>query len=351
MASTEMQLSERQEQILKTIVDQYVLGAHPIGSAAIVAASGLAISSATVRSEMAVLEDAGFVRHLHTSGGRVPTNDGYRYYVERLMAPLSLSTSEARTIRHQFHQAPTEVHEWLKLAATVMAHRGRNVGLVTAPRSAEVRLRHLEAIAIQGSVALIIVVLADGTVIQEMAPLADPHTQDELSPLADRLSQTFRDLPASQIEARLLGLTPLENSIASVAVHLLRRGEEQHSQVFHAGLADLIRQPEFTDARPGDSPATRSERLRHMVEFLNQGFAIQQLVNRLPPYARFQVVIGGDTPSSNMEDYSFVIGRYGDEADSSGYLGIVGPTRMQYPRAIALVRYMTDLMTDLMQAY
>ena len=136
-----MELSERQERILKTIVELYITDAHPVGSAAIAAASGLSVSSATVRNEMAVLEDLGHIRQLHTSGGRVPTNAGYRYYVERLMGTSRLSNAEALTIRHQFHQAPIEVQEWLKLAATIMAHRMHNVGLVTAPKSAELRLR------------------------------------------------------------------------------------------------------------------------------------------------------------------------------------------------------------------
>src|SRR5579884_1762767 len=147
-----MQLTERQERILKTIVEMYATTARPVGSAAIVSASGLVVSSATVRNEMALLEELGLIRQLHTSGGRVPTNAGYRYYVERLMEPGYVSSQEAHTIRHQFHQVHMELQEWLKLAATIMAHRLHNVGLVTAPKATEVRLRHLEVISIQHTV-------------------------------------------------------------------------------------------------------------------------------------------------------------------------------------------------------
>ncbi len=346
-----MELTERQERILKTIVDQYIAGAHPVGSAAILAASGLPVSSATVRHEMAVLEEQGLIRQFHTSGGRVPTDAGYRYYVERLMVPMHLPSAEARTIRHQFHQAHTEVQEWLKLAATVMAHRMHNVGLVTAPRSAEIRLRHLEVISIQNAVVLLIVVLSDGTVLQEMLTLPEPHTQEELSALADRLSHSCKNFTALQIEAMMSELPTIDGVVADVARRLLLRGEQQSAQVFHAGLADLIQQPEFLEPRPGEPAAVLNERLRRMVEFLHQGVALQQLLTGLPLHSHVQIVIGGDTPSSGLEDYSFVLGRYGDEGDSSGFLGVVGPTRMEYPRAVALVRYMTDLMTDLMQAY
>jgi heat-inducible transcriptional repressor len=342
-----MKLSERRERILKTIVELYVAEAHPVGSSAIVAASGLSVSSATVRNEMAFLEDEGYIRQLHTSGGRVPTNAGYRYYVERLMGPSRLSSAEALTIRHQFHQAPIAIQEWLKLAATIMAHRLHNVGLVTAPKTAELRLRHLEVIAIQQAVALVIVVLQDGTVLQEMSVLPETRTQEELSPLADRLSVAFRGMTADQVEGQIGALGEQESAVARVAVHLLQRGEEQSAPVFHAGLADLIQQPEFAAPRPGGV----NERLRHMLEFLQQGFAVERLLQGLPRGAHVQVVIGEDTPTTGLQDYSFVFGRYGDESDASGYLGVLGPTRMQYPRAVALVRYMSDLMSDLMQAY
>jgi heat-inducible transcriptional repressor len=346
-----MQLTERQEQILKAIVELYIGTAHPVGSAAIVSIGGLGVSSATVRNEMGVLEEVGYVRQLHTSGGRVPTNTGYRYYVERLMERTQLAHSEASTIRHQFHQAHMELQEWLKLAATIMAHRMQNVGLITAPRSTEVRLRHLEVIAIQNSIALLIVVLQDGTVLQEMVTLADAHMQEDLSILADHLSAQLRGLSATQVEAKISELPPLKAQVAGLTGHLLRRGEGQHAQVFHAGLADMIRQPEFLGPRHGEPSAMFNERLSQMVDFLHQGLALQRLLSDLPGPAEVQIVIGGETIVHGMRDYSFVLARYGHEDDSSGFLGIVGPTRMEYPRAVALVRYMTGLMTDLVHPY
>lgn len=346
-----MELTQRQDYILKVIVEQYIALAHPVGSAAIAAASGLGISSATVRNEVGTLEAAGLVHQLHTSGGRVPTNAGYRYYVERLMQRAHVGQSEARTIRHQFHQAHSEVEEWLRLAATIMAHRMHNVGLVTAPRPAEVRLRHLEVISIHDSVALLIVVLHDGTVLQEMAALAQPRTQDELSALATGLNGAFSGRTASEVEGALGGLTDLAGSIGELVARLLRRAEERHAQVFHAGLSDMIRQPEFSGQRPGEPAAALNERLREMVDFLQHGFAVQRFVMGLPSEADVHVVIGGDSGPEALHDYSFVLGRYGDRENSRGYLGIVGPTRMEYPRAVALVRYMTDLMTDLMTTY
>lgn len=346
-----MQLTERQEQVLKTIVDLYIATANPVGSQTVVTASGLAVSSATVRNEMAALEELGLIHQLHTSGGRVPTNEGYRYFVEHLMQPGGLAHTDAQTIRHQFQEAHTELQEWLKLAAAIMAHRLHTVGLITAPRSAEVRLRHLEVISIQAGVVLMIVVLQDGAVLQEMVTLGEPHTQEELSAQADRLNQTLRGMTAPQIEGKFPELPATDVAIAVLAVHLLRRAEEQHRQVFHAGLADMFRQPEFIAPRHGESQMSANERVRHMVEFLSQGQAVERLIAGLPPAARVHIVIGGDLTVEGLHDYSFVLGRYGDEDESSGFLGVVGPTRLEYPRAVTLVRYMSGLMTDLMQAH
>jgi heat-inducible transcriptional repressor len=346
-----MPLTERQEQILKTIVERYITTAHPVGSSAVLTESDLAVSSATVRNEMAALEEMGYIRHLHTSGGRVPTNDGYRYYVERLMTPGHVTGSEARTIQHQFQQSHSELQEWLQLAASILARRIHNVGLITAPKSAEVRLRHLELISIQPGVALVLVVLHDGTVLQEMVTLLEPRTQEELGPMGDRLTADLRGLTARQVEARVSQYGPAEAGFVTMVAHLLSRGEARQTQLIHAGLADMIQQPEFLGPRPGESLALVNERLRHMVDFLQHGVAVQRLLASLPEEGDVQIVIGGETIAQDLMDYSFVLGRYGGREERSGYLGVVGPTRMEYPRAVAIVRYMTHLMTSLTGSY
>jgi len=346
-----LELTERQEQILRAVVSLYTTTARPVGSAALLSGAALQVSSATVRNEMAALEEAGYVRQLHTSGGRVPTNLGYRYYVEKLMQADNLPPADANTIRHQFHQVHSDMHEWLRLAATVMANRMHNVGIVTAPKSTESRLRHLEVLSIQNALALLIVVVQDGTVLQEMVNLAEPHAQETLSALSARLNAEFHGLTASAIEARLAQFTHMDATVGAMIVHLLRRGEGQHVEVIHAGLADMIRQPEFAETRPGPGVSLTNQRLGRMVEFLHQGYAVQRLLAEMPANARVQVVIGGDLAAEGLADYSFVLGRYGSEHDSTGFLGVIGPTRMEYPRAVALVRYMSHLMTDLMQAY
>src|SRR5690349_24937113 len=128
-------LSARQERILRLLVREYTETMRAIGSKTVVERGGLDISSATVRNDMALLERMGFIQQAHTSGGRTPTDAGYRYYVERLMEQPTLSTNEQMLIRHQFHQVEVHLDEWVKLAASVLARVAGNVSVVTTPRA------------------------------------------------------------------------------------------------------------------------------------------------------------------------------------------------------------------------
>src|SRR3712207_4027636 len=180
-------LSERQQAILRLIVQEYVATGRPVGSKTLVERHGIAYSSATIRNEMADLETAGYVQHLHTSGGRVPTDRGYRYFVHQLLGDVELPSSEQIMIRHQFRQVELQLEQWMELAATVLARAAGNVSVVTAPRTATPRLRHLELIALQPRLGLLILVTADSSVRQVMVHWPEEVEQDALSRLADAL--------------------------------------------------------------------------------------------------------------------------------------------------------------------
>src|SRR5438067_9356913 len=171
-------LSERRRAILKIIVQEHIATARPVASETIARRYALGVSPATIRNEMAALEELGYIHQLHTSAGRVPSEWGYRFYVEHLMEEPVLAAEEQRTIAHQFHQAHLELGQWLRLAAAVLAHGVHNAAMVTAPRTQETRFKHLELIAIQESLALLVAVFDGGTVRQQMFVPAMPATQD-----------------------------------------------------------------------------------------------------------------------------------------------------------------------------
>jgi heat-inducible transcriptional repressor len=341
-----MKLTDRQERILQTVVDEYTATARPISSHTVLQRLRLNISSATIRNELALLEDLGLLMHLHTSGGRIPTALGYRYYIEHLLLPPDLPVDEQITIRHQFYQAQTELEEWLKLAAAIMARRARNVALITAPRFSDVRLKHIELVQVQPRVVLVLVVLTDGSVLQEIVTLDNAVTQEALSADADLANSLLQDLSAAQIEARIDTLPPHIRLVAHVAAKLLQRAVERSGQVYHEGLLEMLLQPEFAATRQPHVAA--GERLRRIIEFLQRDVATDNLLALIDLESGIQVVLGGEEPLSELRDYSMVIGRYGDEHAVSGVLGVLGPIRMEYGRAIAVVQYMSNLMTDLL---
>src|SRR6476620_12013680 len=187
----EIYITERQRQILAIIIEQYVSTARPVASEHIIGHYDLNVSSATVRNEMVELEKAGLISQPHTSAGRAPTDRGYRFFVENLMTPTALSTSEQRTIRHQFHQIEMDAEEWVRLATAVLARTVRSAAVATTPRSTAVRLKHFEFLSISDMRILLVLVGHDGTVTQQLLTVDESWDQERLSALAARLNAEF----------------------------------------------------------------------------------------------------------------------------------------------------------------
>src|SRR5579875_1709123 len=159
-------LSPRKQEILRALVEEYIHTGMPVASETLVRKYGLRYSSATVRHELAGLEEAKLIYQPHTSAGRVPTNQGYRYFVEHLMEESALSLEEQRLIRHQFYQVQDQLDQWVRLTASVMARMLHSAAVMTPPRAAEGRLKHFEVLSVTDLSAHLVLVLTDGTVKQ-----------------------------------------------------------------------------------------------------------------------------------------------------------------------------------------
>src|SRR5215831_16887079 len=184
-------LSERKQVILRALVEEYIHSATPVASETLVRKYGLNFSSATVRHELAGLEEANLIYQPHTSAGRVPTDLGYRYFVEHLMTESALSLDEQRLIRHQFYQVQDQLDQWVRLTASVMARLLHSAAVMTPPRSNEGRLKHVEVLSVTDFSAHIVLVLTDGTVQQQRLLLETQTLQEELSSAAARLNKIF----------------------------------------------------------------------------------------------------------------------------------------------------------------
>jgi len=331
-------LTDRRQAVLGLVVRQYIATATPVGSRTIVEQYGLGISSATIRNEMAYLEEQGYLTHPHTSAGRVPTEKGYRYFVERLMGEAELPLAEQRTIRHQFHQARLDLEQWMRLAAAVLARTAHSTSLVAAPTVAQCRFKHLELIAAHGSQALLVLVLMEGMVKQQVLTLAHPVAQEALHQVANRLNDLFNSLSADQIVASSYQLALLEEQIANLVIEMMEEAEARSSgEIYRDGLMNIFRQPEFSDI----------ENVRPIIRILEEQSLLEAILAEVLSSSGVQVIIGGEGRWDELSECSVVLAPYGEAGRAMGALGVLGPMRMRYGRAISTVRYVSDLLSVL----
>jgi heat-inducible transcriptional repressor len=341
------QLTPRKEAVLRALVEEYIRTATPVASENLRNKYTLPWGAATVRNEMAALEEDGLLFQPHTSAGRIPTDLGYRYFVEHLMPESALSLDEQRLIRHQFYQVQHQLDEWVRLTASILSRALQSAAVVMPPRALQARLKHFELLSLQDVVALLVLVVQDGTVKQERLLLETPATQEELSYLAQRFNRLFANADAAGVEAQLALTATTENEriiVSSLARMLAQHADFTPETFYHEGVIQMLGQPEFTTL---GQERERNQRIRKVVEVLEQSRFLPALAAQVPA-GGVQVIIGGENEFEDMKDVSLVVSRYGAEGQASGLLGVVGPTRMQYSRAIAVVRYMTGLMNELL---
>jgi heat-inducible transcriptional repressor len=336
-ASPETPLTERQRMILRLIVREYVATGRPVGSKTLVAGSSIGVSPATIRNEMATLEEAGYLEHLHTSGGRVPTDRGYRYFVAHLMGDVELPSSEQLTILHQFRQVELQLEQWIELAAATLARAAGNVSLVSAPIPQTPRLRHVELVALQPRLGLVIIVTTDGAVRQVMAHWQEDADQETLSPVADALAASLRGLGPDEVAQHLRGASGMARTALEQIEAALRGVTASSAAVRHSGLEHALTQPEFSDAAEA----------QELLTLLGGGAFLGAVLPRLGVGPGVQVFIGQENPADELRRLGIVVSTYGVDGEVVGVLGVVGPTRMAYDRSISSVRYMARLMSDL----
>ncbi len=334
-------LSERQRFILALIVRDYTETAEPVGSRRLVEHYNLDLSPATIRNEMAALTEMGYLRQPHTSAGRVPTEDGYRYFVTHVVYPSDLPEPARDTITHQFYQARQDVEQWMPLAASILAHHSQAASIVTAPHADRARYKHIELISTQGRQVLMVMVLAGGEVSQQILTLAEPVVQERLSAAADRLNQVCQGRTTEEIAALPSRTDSLEKDILSLVLQDMNRGEQRLSgEIYLDGLTNVLSEPEFLES--GDA--------RRAVHLFEERSLLQDLLARTTSNAAVggvQVVIGGEGKWEELKQCSVVLARYGIPGLATGTLGVFGPMRMPYARTIPTVRFMAGLLSGL----
>jgi len=334
-------LTPRQRLVLGLVVHEHVASAAPVGSRALAGAYGLDISPATIRNEMGLLEQAGYLYQPYTSAGRVPTVQGYRYFVQHLMGEVELPPVERRTIRHQFHQVRRgEMEQWLRLSAAILARNSGVAALVTPPAQARSHFRHAELLPLYGSKGLLALILEEGLVEQQMFTLEQPLSSAILARISDQLNQLLTGCTADEVRMACASLSGFAHEVADRIAQLMAAQDAQlGGPLFHEGLMAMLKQPEFADG----------EATRRLIDLLERPQLLCQILAQALTHSGVQVLIGGEGCWPELQEYGMVLARYGVEGHAFGALGLLGPPRMGYERAISTVRYVAELMSELVR--
>ena len=334
-------LTERQKSILMLVVRDYIETAQPVGSNALVKRYHLDLSSATVRNELSTLDELGYLRQPHTSAGRVPTEEGYRFFVGQMMHQAELPEAVQHTITHQFYQARPDVDQWMTLAASILAHQSQGVSVVTAPHAEQALFKHVELISTQGRQVLMVMVMVGGEVSQQILTLAEPVSQERLSQTATRLNKLLAGQSIEAISALPTRSDPLDQDILTIIGRDMHRATERVSgNIYTDGLTNVLAEPEFAE----------SDDARRALRLFEERSTLQDLLARSTTSSMvggLQVLIGGEGGWEELRQCSMVLARYGVPGLATGMLGVLGPMRMSYAKAIPTVRFVAGLLSDL----
>jgi heat-inducible transcriptional repressor len=334
-------LAERRRRILNIVIQEFVQTAQPVGSGAIAQNYDLGVSTATIRNDLAYLEEEGLLTHPHTSAGRIPTDAGYRYFVQHLLTESELPHEERRAIRVQFKQARQELDQWLRLSTSVLARTSQSAALATAPRSAQSHFKHLELVGIHDTKVLLVLVLQDGGVKQQLLDLDKAMEQSELSQVSNELNDLLTRANAETIATQSTGLSPFAAQVAVLISEIMAHIDNHMSgQIYRDGLVQILEAPDFIGA----------DHVRKIVRVFEQHTVLEQILGDYPDKATdIQVVIAGEGRYAELEDISLVIGRYGLSDRATGVVGVIGPMRMPYGRTISAVRFVSGLMSEMVE--
>jgi heat-inducible transcriptional repressor len=333
------ELTRRQEEILSFIIRAYTDTPEPVSSKYLAENFNLNVSSATIRNEMSVLEELGYIYAPHTSAGRVPTEIGYRYFVKRLITPNDLSAAETTRIAEKLNILPLASEQWLNLVATVLARTVQTAALVTPPVAETSRFKHLELISIQGRLALMVLVTQQGAVHQQMLTLTDPVPQPKLSEAAERINALCQNLGANELRVKSVQLQLLEREIAELVADLMDKADSSHVHlVYRNGLSEVI------------SSFQHNQGAQQAIRVFEEHAVLNMILNDVltPILNDAQVVIAGNGRWEELSHLTMVLSRYGVPGQASGAVGVLGPTNLNYGRAISAVTYVSTLMTDLL---
>lgn len=326
-------ISERSQLLLKALIERYIREGQPIGSKALLEASGLPISPATVRNIMADLEELGLIRAPHTSAGRVPTVQGYRLFVDTLLTVQPLNQDAIASLQQGLHPNKSQ-KELVESASQLLAQITAQAGLVTLPRQPRLVLRQVEFLPLSDNRVLVILVINEREVQNRVIYTTRPYGEIELQQAANMINQRFAgrnldDVRSALVEAMRADKISIDNHLQA-SLDLASRAFEAPTETRDYVMAGETRLIDATD------PAT-IDKLKGLLEAFQQKNDILELVDRCIKADGVQIFIGDEAGYEVLSDFSLITAPYQVDDNTLGVLGVIGPTRMAYERVIPIV--------------
>jgi len=335
-------LTNRQLQILQVIVDDFIMFAQPVGSRQISKKQEITFSPATIRNEMADLEELGFLEKTHTSSGRVPSEKGYRFYVDHLLSPQGINSRDIQQIQSIFNDRLVEVEHIIRKSANILSELTSYTSILLGPDVQRHRVKRFSIVPLSSDTAVAIIVTNNGHVENRMFSLPPGFTASELEKMVNILNErligvSLEDLH-TKLEAEVLAVLQQHVRSADDFIHSLVTAtmNNSESKIFYGGKTNMFNQPEFHDLN----------KVRMILDLMETNSQVQSLFH--PNESGIQIRIGSENKQLEMENCSVITTTYSIGEDQQGAIAIIGPTRMDYKRVVALLDV---LRMDLTQAF
>lgn len=338
------ELNERSRKILEAIIEDYIDTGEPVGSRNVARRHQMSLSPATVRNVMADLEEFGYLASPHTSAGRIPTDRGYRFYIDTLLRVRPLSTQEQERIASRYQLRGMRLDELLREAGKVLSSLSHYTGIVLAPRFTSTVFRHIEFVRLSQGRLLVVFVSGSGLVQNKLIETDQALSAAELEQINNYLQQTLSGLTLEQIKARIVEEMSQDKARYDELLHralLLSAAalqQEEGSEVFIEGAANIFEQPEFADV----------DRMKRLFRAFEQKNRLVELLDQSQHASGVQIFIGSETHYQEIEGCSLVTSSYANRQGTIGTLGVIGPSRMPYSMIIPIVDYTARLVGQLL---
>ena len=339
-------LNERFQLILQAVIEEYIKTAQPVGSKVLARDKDIKLSPATVRNVMSELEDLGYLASPHTSAGRIPTEKGYRFYVDSLLSVCELDTRQKTQIEQKYHQHGLQMADMLREAGRTLSSQSHHTGLVMIPRLQLTIFRHIEFVKLSSRQVLAVFVTQSGLVQNKLVETSEELSARDLEQITNYLNQTMTGLSIREVRSKIVAEMAQEKALYD---QLLRRafalsnaalGDESAGDVIIDGTSYFLEQPEFSDLR----------QMKLIVQAFEQKSILIDLLDRGTDAEGVQVIIGSETQYPELSGCSLITAAYSGKRGSLGTLGVIGPNRMPYSSIIPIVDYTANLISRLLDS-